>query len=113
MRRRFPRVTEHGSLVEAQIADDQLPVGEKYISPEMARLYVHPGLLSLPDPVPNLSGVDKAALQAKHSKSEPADPENGLDISAIAQDAYGIVDAGPSLLSLRSDVTVYVDARDT
>lgn len=63
MRRRFPRVTEHGSLVETTFSDAEKG-GEEQITAKLARLYHHPGMAPLPDPVPNESGLTEEQLKS-------------------------------------------------
>lgn len=71
MRRRFPRVVEHGSLVETALADAEKG-GEKRISSSVARLYRHPGMEPVPNPVENLSGLSEDQRLSLPHKTSPA-----------------------------------------
>lgn len=120
MRRRFPRVTKHGSLVEAQIADIQTADKGK-LGEEIARLYIHPGLAPLPNPVPNMSGVDEEKLAEVHSIKRIGkqmdlsenDVERGMEIKGfegIDVDSP-VVDSESHKLS--EQPSVYEDARSS
>lgn len=117
MRRRFPRVTKHGSLVEAQIADTQVADKGK-LGEDIARLYVHPGLAPLPKIVPNMSGVDEETLAkalsaktvANGQKSSGDDVESGMEI--LAYEGSEAVNAGSiDNHDLMDQPSVYEDAR--
>lgn len=124
MRRLFPRVTTHGSLVEAQIADDQ--VGGQRISEDIARLYTHPGLQPLPYPVPNLSGVEGLQL-SKLATTLPAyarapgdsDLEKGVAITGYQGTDLSHMEGENSPAAASQEATtsseqfsIYLDARD-
>lgn len=135
MRRRFPRVTEHGSLVETALADAEKG-GEERIAPSVARLYRHPGMVPVPDPVEDLSGLTaeqrstistEGATAAKTAASiDTASPgsndiENAFEAGAVESVAATAV-AGPELTESKAEAavvgpelieleSVYLDAR--
>lgn len=117
MRRRFPRVTKHGSLVEAQIADTQIADKGK-LTEDIACLYVHPGLAPLPKEVPNMSGVDEdtlaQALSAKRvqktENSSVSDVERGMEIQGVEGSETVDIDANVNP-TLSVQPSIYEDTR--
>lgn len=124
MRRRFQRVTEHGSVLETQLADDE-ETGGKLIQSKIARKYVHPGLEPLP-PLVNRSGVTAEELEARLGASgeakemdspqsaQSADTQveeaRGADIEAVES---GLVDEmkQDELAAAESGTSIYAEAR--
>lgn len=53
----YTRIAEHGSSLTVMRQIEELN-GDDRIPDEIAEKYVHPGLVPLPDPIENLSGVD-------------------------------------------------------
>lgn len=58
LRRSFERISEHGSALESLLKCEENDEGD--LTPEeTSNLYVHPGLVPLPESVKNLNGVDE------------------------------------------------------
>jgi calcium permeable stress-gated cation channel len=102
MERRFPRIAKHGSALETQIADEEK--GGEIMSPELARKYVHPGLAPLPDPVPNMSGVERRQLlKMGAGKAEVAEKVALPPSSQASED----VENGAGAALARADIAAY------
>lgn len=74
-RKSYDRIVEHGSALETQVQVEEED-GEDMIPEDLATKYIHPGFEPLPDPIPNLNGVDGNTGDVKYSDVE--DLENSI-----------------------------------
>lgn len=107
----YTRIAEHGSSLTVMRQTEEMN-GEDHIPDEIAEKYIHPGMVPLPDPIENLSGVDSKSgfvtgetdeEQGGHSKHDP-DVEDPNEFEKV-QDMSGHLDNG----NTKSD-EVWVDA---
>lgn len=85
-RKSYDRILEHGSGLETQVQVEEED-GEDMIPEDLATKYIHPGFEPLPDPIPNLNGVDGNTGDVRYSDVE--DLENSISRMERIEDKDG------------------------